>query len=502
MFDPLFNGLAWLIAFFYDLCDDLVGTNAYALSIVLLTLVIMIAFTPLTIKGTRSMMQMSHLQPEIKRLQAMHRGDRQTLNTEMMKLYQTHGVSPLGGCLPTLVQIPVFFVLYRVISGLTEMSDDGSNFAPKYLSTDSQLYQDLLADNGVMRSFGMDLARSAQNVLQESFVDALPYMGLVLVTFGLAWFQQRQMKSRRSGTAAPNRQMEVMMKVLPFMLPVFSFIVQAALAIYFVASSLYRIAQQAYIHRTMAAKEAEAGTLLLGGEEVDAGGSGAGGSGDASLRSNGKPRGITSGRRAGQRALPPAPPGRAADVSEPPLTPSEPPSVGNQRSKKALNAEQQRLQARAARSAQRKAEGSDGGVGEARVPKQRPQQRHQTKVQSEEKPKAQPNPGQAQRKQSPADGVTGDGVASGEGSNAQASGGDSNAQASGTPAAGVPTKKGLRGMFSRGDDKGATGNGTRYRSKGPKGAKGSKGAKNDQAKSPKPIQSRRTAGDGRRRKRR
>ncbi|HCB34543.1 MAG TPA: hypothetical protein DEP69_05185, partial [Acidimicrobiaceae bacterium] len=332
-FDPLFDGLAWVLAVSYDLVDGLIGSNAYAVAIVMLTMAIMVVFTPLTIKGTRSMMQMSQLQPEIKRLQAKHRGDRRALNEEMMQLYQANKVNPLGGCLPMLVQIPVFFVLYRVINGLTNMETEGW---PRNLSESSQMYRDLRADNGEMRSLGMDLAKSANEVLRDNFVESLPYLALVLVTFGLAWFQQRQMRSRRGGATQPNKQMEIMMKVMPFMLPVFSFLVPAALAVYFVTSSLYRIGQQAFIHRTM---KPPTGASLIDVEPVE---------------SKTKPSDDDGRSGTGHR------------------TPREidPPKVSNERSKKALDADARRLADRAERSAQRKAAGSAGGIGSARRPQQ------------------------------------------------------------------------------------------------------------------------------------
>jgi YidC/Oxa1 family membrane protein insertase len=295
MFDLIANVLAW----FYSLVGD------YALSIVLLTLLIMLLFTPLTIKGTRSMMQMQEIQPEVKRLQTKYKGDRQKLNEEMMKLYQERGVNPLGGCLPSLVQLPVFFVLYRIINGLTRTTDGGLP-DPDHLDHSSKLYQDLIADEGEMVSFGIDLSRSANDVLRDNFVDALPYLGLVAVTFLLSWYQQRQMRARRGdSTAAANPQMEMLMKIMPFMLPVFAFIVQAALAVYFITSSLYRIGQQAFIHATMHKSGPQPGDSII-------------------------------------------------DVEPEPEPEPEPTrEVRNKRSKKALAADEARRAAREARSAQR-----------------------------------------------------------------------------------------------------------------------------------------------------
>jgi YidC/Oxa1 family membrane protein insertase len=240
----MFNVIARVLAWLYDF------SGSYAVSIALLTLLIMLVLTPLTLKGTRSMMRIQVLQPELKRIQTQHKGDRQKINEETMALYQTHGANPLSGCLPTLVQLPVFLVLYRVINGMTKIGGDGIP-NPSYLDKESNLYKDLVADGGEMVSFGIDLSEAAKDVIQSNFVDGLPYLGLVAVTFVLSFLQQSQMKAHRGDAAAQNPQMEMLMKIMPYMLPVFAFVVQAALGVYFIASSLYRIGQQAFIHKTM-----------------------------------------------------------------------------------------------------------------------------------------------------------------------------------------------------------------------------------------------------------
>ena len=78
----------------------------------------MIVTAPLTVKSTKSMVAMQRVSPEMKKLQQKYKGDRQTLNEEMMKLYKEHGVNPAGGCLPMFAQFPVFIILYGVIQGL------------------------------------------------------------------------------------------------------------------------------------------------------------------------------------------------------------------------------------------------------------------------------------------------------------------------------------------------------------------------------------------------
>ena len=97
-----FAPLAKALAFFYSLVPN------YAIAIALLTLTVMVVLTPLTLKGTRSMMMMQALQPEMKKLQAQYKDDRQKLNEELMKFYKENNINPLGGCLPLLIQMPVF----------------------------------------------------------------------------------------------------------------------------------------------------------------------------------------------------------------------------------------------------------------------------------------------------------------------------------------------------------------------------------------------------------
>src|SRR5437899_227663 len=88
---------------------------SYGVAIILLTLLVRVVLIPLTVKQIRSMAAMQKLQPELKRLQQKYKGDRQKLNEEMMKLYREHGVNPLGGCFPLLMQAPVFIALYSVL---------------------------------------------------------------------------------------------------------------------------------------------------------------------------------------------------------------------------------------------------------------------------------------------------------------------------------------------------------------------------------------------------
>jgi len=96
-------------------------THNYGVAIILLTVVIKILFFPLTHKSYKSMKDMQKVQPLMLKIREKYKNDRETLNKETMALYRTHKVNPLGGCLPMILQIPVFFALYKALLGSIEL---------------------------------------------------------------------------------------------------------------------------------------------------------------------------------------------------------------------------------------------------------------------------------------------------------------------------------------------------------------------------------------------
>ncbi|MDY7033758.1 MAG: membrane protein insertase YidC [Thermodesulfobacteriota bacterium] len=96
-------------------------THNYGIAIIVLTIVIKIIFFPLTHRSYKSMKDMQKVQPLMLNLKKKYKDDKQRLNKEIMALYRTHKVNPLGGCLPILIQIPVFFALYRALLGSIEL---------------------------------------------------------------------------------------------------------------------------------------------------------------------------------------------------------------------------------------------------------------------------------------------------------------------------------------------------------------------------------------------
>ena len=115
MFSIVAKPLIWLLHFFYSYVHN------YGVAIVLMTIVIKILFWPLSQKSYRSMQQMKQLQPLMQRLREKYADDKETMNKEVMQLYKTYKVNPAGGCLPILVQLPVFIGLYQALLSAIEL---------------------------------------------------------------------------------------------------------------------------------------------------------------------------------------------------------------------------------------------------------------------------------------------------------------------------------------------------------------------------------------------
>jgi len=96
-------------------------TGNYGVDIILLTCLVKIAFWPLTAKSFKSMREMQKLQPEMQKLREKYKDDAKQMNTEIMELYKRHKVNPLGGCLPMVLQIPVFFGLYQLLANTIQL---------------------------------------------------------------------------------------------------------------------------------------------------------------------------------------------------------------------------------------------------------------------------------------------------------------------------------------------------------------------------------------------
>jgi YidC/Oxa1 family membrane protein insertase len=236
MLDPIYEAFGSALAFFYAIVPNL------GVAIIFLTIGVMLLLFPLTAKSARSMLAMQRLQPEIKKLQAKHKGDRQKLNEEMMKLYQEHKVNPLGGCLPLLLQMPVFFALFNVLRDPLDWVPTGSALRTALLE----------AQPDGLDFLGMDLTVKATDS-HGGFAEALPYyllVGLVVLT---GFIQSRQ--TARNTPPGANQQMLIIGKVLPVFFGLISLNFPSGLVLYFFVSNLWRVGQQELIMRKIAPRD-------------------------------------------------------------------------------------------------------------------------------------------------------------------------------------------------------------------------------------------------------
>ncbi|HVB07228.1 MAG TPA: YidC/Oxa1 family membrane protein insertase [Acidimicrobiales bacterium] len=248
---PFYEIFAWILATAYSLIPN------YAVAIALLTIVVMLAMFPINVRGQRGMMKMQLLGPEMKKLQAKYKaspgltvGEKQELRQrqqeEMMALYKEHNVSPTGGCLPMVLQMPVFLILYGTIRGLIHTVKGVP--LPLYVAHTSRIYQAVRADHGHLNAFGVNLADSVRSG-GLSFAQKLPFIALILVAIALQYIQMKQLSGRNAAAAAANPQMQQMQKIFPLIFAVIYISIPAGVNVYFIVSALFRIGQQELIYR-------------------------------------------------------------------------------------------------------------------------------------------------------------------------------------------------------------------------------------------------------------
>lgn len=257
----LFEVFAAALAAFYAVIPSL------GLSIILLTILVRVVLLPLSIKQTRSMREMQKIQPEVKKLQAKYKGNRQKMNEEVMKLYREHGVNPLGGCLPMLLQIPVMIGLFNVLQRpLRYMSFvPGSRLVEDLQERALQVNQFLgiRLDCSASASLANPGSRGADPALSGAacggdVIAALPYIALLLAMAGTTYLQQKQMQAAQITTDdAQAQQMRIMNKIIPVMLLVAGFGFPAGVLLYWLTTNLWGMGQQYVTQRVATSGIAE-----------------------------------------------------------------------------------------------------------------------------------------------------------------------------------------------------------------------------------------------------
>lgn len=250
--------IGWLLAAIYSVVPS------YGVAIIILTIMIRLLLYPVTAKGTRSMASMQKLQPEIKRLQAKYKSDRQRLNEELMALYKANNVNPAMGCLPLLAQMPVMIALYSVFRPRPGQEGIPISFLP----SNSTLVADICGGAPVLNDSGAYVCESAQNpavsqflgmnlnespsqaLSQGGFVHFIPYLIVLLLIVGTGYWSQRQLMKRNKNTAQSTPQaMQTVTKLMPAFFAVISFSLPAAVNLYFLTTNSFQILQQWFMFR-------------------------------------------------------------------------------------------------------------------------------------------------------------------------------------------------------------------------------------------------------------
>ena len=123
--NPLFEAVAWVLMQIHAGLSHLFGPSSgatWALSIILLVVLMRLIMVPLFIKQRNSMQKMQSHMPQLAEIRKKYKNDKQRLNEETMKFYKENGINPLGGCLPLLAQLPVFWALFNVLRAIATWS--------------------------------------------------------------------------------------------------------------------------------------------------------------------------------------------------------------------------------------------------------------------------------------------------------------------------------------------------------------------------------------------
>lgn len=210
--------------------------NNFALAIVGLTILMRLITYPLTRKQLQSMKAAQDLSPKLQALQKKYEKNREKLTEETMKLYREHGVNPAGGCLPSLVQLPVWIGLYQSIYQVLAETPE------QLVNLSQHLYQSL--------PFLYDVARKAiplnSRFLWLNLARPDPYYILPILVVAVFWLQQKMttVPSADPQQASMNQTMSIMM---PLMFGFFTLQVSSGLAIYWVVSGVLGIIQQYFV---------------------------------------------------------------------------------------------------------------------------------------------------------------------------------------------------------------------------------------------------------------
>jgi YidC/Oxa1 family membrane protein insertase len=221
---------------------------AWALSIVLLTVTVRLLLFPLFVKQIKSQRRMQELAPKIKELQKQHKGDRETLNVEMMKLYKENNANPISGCLPLLLQLPVFFALFTVIRNFKTDADAMYGLTAQQLREGAQAQVLGAPISAAFNSPASLISELGANHTTVRLVAFLMVIGMGASTF---WTQRQLMA--RAGTTDPQQVMvqKLLLYVLPLSFAVSGVFFPIGVLLYWLTTNVWSMGQQAWVIKRM-----------------------------------------------------------------------------------------------------------------------------------------------------------------------------------------------------------------------------------------------------------
>ncbi len=221
--------LNFLLQLFYSF------TNNYGLAIIFLTVLVKLLLLPLTIKQTRSMLAMQKIQPELKKIQEKYKDDKQKQSEEMMRFYRENKINPLSGCLPLIMQMPIFIALYMVLRKyvITPPIMLFGNVLSK-MAAAAGSPNALLVSGELVRNTGFI---GIDNLSESARAAGAAGVALVVLLMASTWYSQKQV------TTDPRQKN--MMLIMPLLMGFIAVTLPTGVVMYWVTTNVLQIAQQA-----------------------------------------------------------------------------------------------------------------------------------------------------------------------------------------------------------------------------------------------------------------
>jgi YidC/Oxa1 family membrane protein insertase len=245
----LYEAVGWVFTHIYDLLRPAFGATSgwtWFLSIVILVALMRLIMVPLFIRQMHTTRAMSALQPQMAALRKKYKDDRQTLNQETMKLYQEAGVNPLMGCLPFVLQLPLFFSLFSVLRAIAEYTGG----TPKY-----GLPVAMVQAGQQAKILGASISDKVlfTGTLHVPLHAKLVILAFVIISMATTFFTIRQSQKRGMMPAAtPDNPMASSQKYMTYIMPIFALTGlywQFGLVLYWVTTNVWTMGQQYILGR-------------------------------------------------------------------------------------------------------------------------------------------------------------------------------------------------------------------------------------------------------------